>query len=219
METFAGFTPADFAVFTVPGFHERMSALRMHIRPKLVVLGEAMAPGLSAAIGHEMIPHVASHARRRVNPPEDTWVSFSRSPRGYKRYAHFEVGLTRAGVFVRFVLKAEGVDDKPRLLELLARRGRAVFDELKDPDPIYWFRSDHGDEPHPITAIDEPFFARILEATRLKSRGFTVGVEIGASDPLVASPALVERSLTICRHLAPLYWGTVGAGPEAVRWA
>ncbi|MCY0884301.1 MAG: hypothetical protein OWV35_00275 [Firmicutes bacterium] len=120
---------------------------------------------------------------------------------------------------MRFVLKPEGVDDKPRLLELLARRGRAVFADLHDPDPIFWFRSDHGDEPYPISRIDESAFARILEATRLKTRGFTVGVEIPGQNPLVASPALVERSLAICRHLAPLYWGTVGREPEAASWA
>ncbi|WP_397261357.1 DUF1054 family protein [Peribacillus simplex] len=33
---------------------------------------------MSVLTGDEMYPHVAKHARRKVNPPNDTWVAFAK---------------------------------------------------------------------------------------------------------------------------------------------
>lgn len=214
MNSFTGFETSDFEVFATPNFHERMSQIRMLVRPKLIQLGNDLAPGLTQLVGHPMIPHVASHARRRINPPDDTWVAFSRSPRGYKRYAHFEVGISQTGIFVRFVIKPEGDDDKPNLLRYLDRGGSTIFD-LKDPSPIYWYRDDHGHEPRAIDQINGALFEKVLQDTRLKSRGFSVGVELPRTDLAVRSAALVTRSLNICTHLAPLYQGTLMAAELA----
>ncbi|PSR33695.1 MAG: DUF1054 domain-containing protein [Sulfobacillus benefaciens] len=204
MNQFPGFSQADFDVFLIPEFHERMSHLRREIRPKLAKLGDDLAPKLEPLAGHPLFPHTASHARRRVNPPEDTWVAFSRSERGYKRYAHFEVGICLDYVFVRFVVKPEGEDDKPMLEQYLESRGLQAFD-LRDPSPIYWYRDDHGVDPYPIEAIDQSKMREIVQKTKVKSHGFTVGVTIPRTDPIVAGAALVTRSYNAITHLSPLY--------------
>ena len=54
------------------------------IRPKLKGIGETIAPYLSRLTGDEMYIHVAKHARRTVNPPDETWVAWSPQKRGYK---------------------------------------------------------------------------------------------------------------------------------------
>ncbi len=208
MNQFPGFTQEDFDIFLIPEFHERMAHLRRQIRPKLAKLGDDLSPKLETLVGHPLYPHTASHARRRVNPPDDTWVAFSRSERGYKRYAHFEVGICLDYVFVRFVVKPEGEDDKPGLERYLESDGLKAF-ELRDPSPIFWYRDDHGVDPFPIEAIDHHKMAEILHKTKVKSHGFTVGITIARHNPVVAGAELVTRSYNAIAHLNPLYQGTV----------
>jgi uncharacterized protein YktB (UPF0637 family) len=58
------FTAEDFQVFDIPGFAERMAAIRGDIRPKLERLGGALLPAVARVAGSEIYPHVARHARR-----------------------------------------------------------------------------------------------------------------------------------------------------------
>ncbi len=101
-EAFSGFTASDFDVFSVPGLDPRMLALKERVRPKLSEIGNYMAPVLSNATGRTMYPHVAKHARRRTNPPNDSWVAFSKDARGYKKWPTFMVGMWYTHLFVQF---------------------------------------------------------------------------------------------------------------------
>src|SRR5206468_5290070 len=67
------FGAADFKVFDVKGFQARMQEIRGRIRPKLETLGGRLAPELQRTTGESTFAHVARHARRTVNPPDDTW--------------------------------------------------------------------------------------------------------------------------------------------------
>ena len=216
LDQFTGFTRSDFDIFLIPEFHERMSALRTQVRPKLAILGDALAPRLTELLGHAMFAHTASHARRRVNPPDDTWVAFSRSERGYKRYAHFELGIALDYVFVRFVVKPEGEDDKPQLIDYLEREGSDVF-ALKDNSRIFWYRDDHGREPTPVNTIAHGFMERILQQTRLKSRGFTTGVVFDRDQVIADGHGLLDKGYDAVVQLAPLYYGSVGAHADLQR--
>lgn len=210
MYLFSGFSKQDFDLFLIPEFHERMTALRTTVRPKLAMLGEDLAPRLGDTLGHPMYPHTASHARRRVNPPDDTWVAFSRSERGYKRYAHFEVGLSVHGVFVRFSIKPESDEDKARLLHYVTDAGVDAF-RLKDPQTIWYYENDHGEDPRDVNDLTAEDIPAIAARTRLKSRGFSVGVQFDRSDPVVKSAEFVTRAHNAILHLAPLYLATAGA--------
>jgi uncharacterized protein YktB (UPF0637 family) len=210
MYQFSGFVKTDFDIFLIPEFHDRMSALRTTVRPKLAMLGDDLAPKLHDITGHSMFPHTASHARRRVNPPDDTWVAFSRSERGYKRYAHFEVGLSVRGVFVRFSVKPEGEEDKARLLHYLSAQGPSAFD-LKDPNTVWVYENDHGEGPHQADQLGSADIAEIISRTRLKSRGFTAGIDFDRSDPVLKSAEFITRAHNAIRHLSPLYEGVLGA--------
>jgi uncharacterized protein YktB (UPF0637 family) len=210
MYQFSGFSKADFDVFLIPEFHARMSALRTMVRPKLAMLGEDLAPRLADVTGHAMYPHTASHARRRVNPPDDTWVAFSRSERGYKRYAHFEVGIFLDGVFVRFSIKPEGEDDKQAFLQYLSDKMAEAFD-LKDSAPIYYYANDHGLNGREIGSLTADNIPAIIEKARLKTHGFSVGMVFDRDQTVVRSAELVTRTHNAIRHLAPLYVGTMTA--------
>ena len=76
-----GFTPTDFAVFKVEGFSARMQAIYGRVRPRLVRLGDELAPELARKLHLEFYPHVARHARRTVNPPPKRGPRSGRRPR------------------------------------------------------------------------------------------------------------------------------------------
>src|SRR6202046_1235637 len=102
-----GFTPSDFAVFRIEGFSARMQEIYARVRPKLVRLGDELAPELTRKLHLEFFPHVARHARRTANPPPETWAAFGPSPRGYKRYGYLALCISGAGLHARIVVKAE----------------------------------------------------------------------------------------------------------------
>src|SRR5437773_1580767 len=91
----SAFVTGDFKVFDAKGFQPRMAEIRSRVRPKLEALGKSLAPALSRSLGGEVFAHVARHARRTVNPPDDTWVAFSPDARGYKKHCHFKVAVSR----------------------------------------------------------------------------------------------------------------------------
>lgn len=101
---FTGFSNEDFQVFQIPGLDARMEAIKRLVRPKLEFLGKYFAPTLSTLTGDEMHYHVAKHARRTINPPNDTWVAFSSSKRGYKKLPHFQIGLWKTHLFIWFAV-------------------------------------------------------------------------------------------------------------------
>lgn len=99
---FEGFKAADFDVFEVDGLEARMDCLKATLRPKLEQIGADLVPFLSQATGQPMYAHVAKHARRKTNPPKDSWVAWSHHPRGYKMFPHFQVGAWSTHVFVQW---------------------------------------------------------------------------------------------------------------------
>ena len=102
--TLQTFKSTDFEVFTVDGLEERMSAIKTNIHPKLEALGEQFAAYLSKQTDENFFFHVAKHACRKVNPPNDTWVAFSTNKRGYKMLPHFQIGLWGTHAFIYFGL-------------------------------------------------------------------------------------------------------------------
>ena len=109
-----GFTPTDFAVFKIQGFSARMQEIYARVRPKLMRLGDELAPELARKLHLEFFPHVARHARRTLNPPPETWAAFGQSPKGYKRYGYLALCISGAGLHARMVVKAEA-DRRPEI--------------------------------------------------------------------------------------------------------
>src|SRR5215470_11376678 len=116
-----GFTPVDFEVFGVEGFNERMQQIYAHVRPKLIRLGDELAPAIARRLHMEFFPHVAKHARRTVNPPSETWAAFGPSPKGYKRFGYLALCISGAGIHARAVVKSEA-DRRPEMGLLLKER-------------------------------------------------------------------------------------------------
>lgn len=99
---FKGFEQEDFDLFLVDGLEERMEVLKKQLRPKFEMFGEELAGELSLITGEEMFPHVAKHARRKTNPPNDSWVAMAANKRGYKMMPHFQIAVWHTHVLVQW---------------------------------------------------------------------------------------------------------------------
>ncbi|HVN63032.1 MAG TPA: DUF1054 family protein, partial [Candidatus Binataceae bacterium] len=94
-------------MFSIEGFSARMQKIYERIRPRLVRLGDELAPELARRLHMEFFPHVARHQRRTVNPPSETWAAWGPSPKGYKRYGYLALCISGKGIHARAIVKPE----------------------------------------------------------------------------------------------------------------
>jgi len=99
---FNGFEQEDFDLFLVDGLEERMEILKAQLRPKFEVLGTELSQEVAVITGEEMFPHVAKHARRKTNPPNDSWVAIAGNKRGYKMMPHFQIAVWHTHVLIQW---------------------------------------------------------------------------------------------------------------------
>ncbi|WP_182199039.1 YktB family protein [Paraliobacillus salinarum] len=107
-----GFEKQDFDTFHIDGLDERMKAIQERIQPKFKAIGTELTDHLSVTLGQEMFLHIAKHARRSVNPPNDTWLAVCDNKRGYKKHPHFQLGLFDDHLFIwlAFIYELPGKD-------------------------------------------------------------------------------------------------------------
>ncbi len=201
------FKPDDFKVFDLKDFNERMAAILTRIRPKLTSIGEELAPKLSAVVDCPLYVHVARHARRTVNPPDDTWAALGGNQRGYKKDVHFKIAVSRH--CVRFLFEAGP--------EYYAKgdwvRGwNAEFKEtvrgLATSKNLAWFKNEHDEDPAQLLADLAPAGLKKLagELTRRKDGQFVLGTRIDAGDFVELKPKQVENlAIKTFKPLAPLF--------------
>ncbi len=108
-----------------------MQAVRETIHPRLRELGDELADPLFRMAGEPMHPHVAKHARRSVNPPEDTWVAFGPNQRGYKKYPYVGVAISRFGIHPQVVAKPETWEADDAFWDALLHRMRLKTGSLE----------------------------------------------------------------------------------------
>ncbi|UJW58288.1 DUF1054 domain-containing protein [Bacillus sp. A116_S68] len=201
---FNGFTNEDFDVFAVDGLDERMTAIKATIRPKLEELGEHFSAYLAEKTNEEMYYHVAKHARRKVNPPADTWVAFANSKRGYKKLPHFQIGLFGTHVFVWFAV----IYESP-VKEELGKTFKAEIDDIynKIPGSFHWSVDHTKPETlqHNNTSKEDldKMFDRL---TNVKKAELLCGVCLSPDDKTVQSgQAFIKKVEETFTTLLPLY--------------
>jgi uncharacterized protein YktB (UPF0637 family) len=171
--TTLGFKPADFEVFKVEGFNERMQQIYAHVRPKLIRLGDELAPELARKLHMEFFPHVAKHARRTVNPPPETWAAFGPSPKGYKRFGYLALCISGAGLHARAVVKSEA-DKRPEIARSLKAKTAQLVKSFKGAPLARYDKWDFKTIPAPEPDALE-MFSSLADALNKKSGGIDVG--------------------------------------------
>lgn len=198
--TTLGFKPVDFEVFKVEGFNERMQQIYAHVRPKLVRLGDELAPELARKLHMEFFPHVAKHARRTVNPPPETWAAFGPSPKGYKRYGYLALCISGAGLHARAVVKSEA-DKRPEMARSLKTKAAQLVKSFKGAPLARYDKWDFKTIPAPEPDASE-MFSSLSDALNKKSGGIDVGFGWNLRESLRLDRA---ELLDAFRELEPLY--------------
>jgi uncharacterized protein YktB (UPF0637 family) len=195
-----GFRQADFEVFEVQGFSARMEKLYAYVRPKLIRLGDELAPELARKLHLEFFPHVARHIRRTVNPPPETWVAFGPSPRGYKRYGYLALCISQAGLHARAVVKSEA-DSRLGIAHQLKTASTKLVKDFEGTSIARYETWDFARLPMPMRADAELFDA--MAATLGKKTGWIdLGFGWNVRDSLRLDRAEVIEAF---HDLEPLY--------------
>lgn len=193
--------PAWTQIFEIPGFAERMGPIRQVVRPGLKRLADRLADLMNRR-DLPVFPHVASHMRRRVNPPVETWLALGPQKRGYKAFGHFGVFIGKDGCSVRFVVKDEAAGPKKILGAWLGhdREAKQWFARQKD---LRDFDAVHGTAiPAPPLGKKPAELGERLET--LKTSGLDLGFPVPFGMPVEDLAGTLER-------LSPLYRAANGS--------
>jgi uncharacterized protein YktB (UPF0637 family) len=203
----AWFGATEFKVFDVDGFHPRMAEIRARIRPKLEALGRSVAPNVARCAGGETFAHVAKHARRTVNPPDDTWVAFGPDARGYKKHCHFKVAVSRHCVRFLFEVGPEHADKK-RWAAAWKKNAGKLAPVLRRSKHLGWFRNEHDETPEAALGDLTPdAFATLAdEVVRKRDGQLVFGRAVAAEEAARWTEAQYRTAaLETFRVLVPLY--------------
>jgi uncharacterized protein YktB (UPF0637 family) len=203
----AAFGAADFKVFDVEGFQPRMGEIRTRIRPKLETLGRSLAPALARSLGGETFAHVAKHARRTVNPPDDTWVAFGPDRRGYKKHCHFKVAVSRRCVRFLFEIGPEHAD-KRRWAAAWKKNAGKLAPVLRRMKGLAWFKNEHDETPAAALGDMTPdaLVAMADEIVRTRDGQLVLGRVVSAEEAARWTEAQYRTAaLETFRVLIPLY--------------
>lgn len=199
------FTAQDFQVFEIASFARRMEAIRGRVRPKLAAIGDALAPDLAGLVDRPVYAHVAKHARRTVNPPDDTWVALGPDRRGYKKDIHFKVVVSRHCVRLLFEVGPEYYAKDEWALGWRREVGNLAGSFPARPR-LGWFRNEHDEEPQkPLSGKVEELKA-LSQALGGREGQLVIGRRLGEAEILSMTEARFRRAaLGTFRSLAPLF--------------
>ncbi|MBO1624815.1 YktB family protein [Bacillus arachidis] len=202
--TLQTFKSTDFAVFAVDGLEERMNAIKTNIHPKLEALGEQFSHYLSEQTEETFFYHVAKHARRKVNPPNDTWVAFSTNKRGYKMLPHFQIGLWGTHAFIYFGL----IYECPQKVEA----AHAFLEHLNDlktniPNDFVWSIDHTKPAVKSHNSLETNDLQKMIERlATIKKAELLVGIHISPEEcSTLDDEQFLKKIQTTMHSLLPLY--------------
>ncbi|WP_461179828.1 YktB family protein [Virgibacillus ainsalahensis] len=197
--TFKGFTKKDFDTFSITGLEGRMEAIQTRIQPKFQEIGTELVDYLSAQLGNEVYLHIAKHARRTVNPPNDTWLAIADNKRGYKKHPHFQIGLFDDHVFIWLALIYE-LDHKKKIAETFINS----FDEMKQLPDNFVISLDHMKKGS--IKLEELQLKDVERFRDVKKCEFLIGRHITEGDPLLEDGnKFIETVKETYDRLIPFY--------------
>ncbi|OMF37582.1 hypothetical protein BK133_05900 [Paenibacillus sp. FSL H8-0548] len=199
-----GFSQADFAVFQLAGLEERMAAIQNQIQPKFRAIGEQLSVDAAVHAGNEMYLHVARHARRKVNPPKDTWLAICNNKRGYKAHPHFQLGLFDDHLFIWLALIYE-VPNKANIATAFLKQLDTVIAAVPSD---YVISLDHmKKESMAVSEMSKQDWNDALVRFRdVQKSELLIGRHIEANDPILRDgKALLALASSTYETLMPLY--------------
>ena len=195
-----GFLRRDFEVFAIDGFNARIAKIYEHVRPRLIKLGNEIAPELSRNLHMEFFAHVPKHVRRAANPPDETWTAFGPSRAGYKRYGYLALCVSKVGIHTRAVVNADA-DNRAAIGRLIMSKASDLEKSFRGTK-IQDYRAWDCHELPGSSVASADFFAGLGDALEQRSGSVDVGFGWLVRDALTVDRAEV---LDAFRELEPLY--------------
>ena len=199
-----GFTEEDFKVFTIDGLDQRMDAIKTIIRPKFETLSQIFTDELSVLTNGPIYPHIAKHARRTINPPNDTWISFSSNPRGYKMQPHFQIGLWETHVFIWYavIYEAKGKEE-------IGKRLLGQTESIRNliPSDYVWSVDHMKPDVIPHNSLSSENLSTMFDRLQtVKKAELLCGYKIPREEAIkLSGEQLVDVIRDVFVHLIPLY--------------
>lgn len=198
---FNGFQQRDFDTFKIDGLEERMIAIQERIQPKFQAIGDELTDYLSEKLENEMFLHIARHARRTVNAPNDTWSAYCHNKRGYKKHPHFQVGLYDDHLFVWLAF----IYELPHKQEI----AKIFIDHIEDIEHTipknYVVSIDHMKKN--ATSMEDLDLRETLNRFKnVKKAEFLIGKHFDVNDPILQNgESLINEIKDIYDTLIPIY--------------
>lgn len=195
-----GFQQKDFDTFSINGLESRMTAIQERIQPKFKSIGDVLVDDLSAMIGSEMYLHIAKHARRTVNPPNDTWLAVAGNKRGYKKHPHFQIGLWDDHLFIWLAFIYE-LPNKTGIAQNFINQ----IDLIEQLPDDFVISLDHMQKKaESLAEID--LDAALTRFHDVKKAEFLIGKQLDPNNPIVQNgDELVQLAKETYEKLIPLY--------------
>ncbi len=200
-----GIGPDEFAVFRIVDPDQRADALETSLLPALSTVAQQLVGGLSRVAGATLLVHPGKVVRRKGVPPEEAFVAFCTSDKGYRGVPYLALAVTRGELHARVAVRASADRGGAmrRALEResqnLARKGKP-FRKLRSYS--HW---DYEELPEIAPASSAAFWVELGEALTPTANG-NGGIDVGT-----AWAADEARNLSIgdvlgaFRDLAPLF--------------
>src|SRR6266568_5332116 len=199
-----GIGPDDFGLFEIDDPEERAAAVERVLQPKLERLGGHLAGGLSRVAGSKLFAHLGKVARRRGAAPEEAFVAFCESDKGYRTEPFLSMVVTRGLLHARVAVRT-GADRSRAMREALSREAGNLARKGKPFRRLRPFMGwDHEDLPELAPAHSAAFWLELAE--ELAPEATNGGIDVGISWVLEEARSLsVGDVLGAFRDLAPLY--------------
>lgn len=178
----------QFQVFDVESLEHRMATIRQDIQPVFSYYGQMIADLLVNLMPNSKFPiHIAKHLRRTIYAPESTWVAIGGDKRGYKKYPHFQIMITKQFVFVGLACI-----DNPTYEKEIAKKWLDNSQEIKAKLANYAIIDDHTKENfYRITEIDPAYYLERM--MNIKKAEFMLGKIFMADDPILVNQVELQN--------------------------
>ncbi|RYG74037.1 DUF1054 domain-containing protein [Lentibacillus lipolyticus] len=198
---FEGFMKEDFNVFTIDGLDERMEAIRERIQPKFKAIGDELAEPVSNMTGKQMHVHIAKHARRTKNPPNDTWMAFCHDKRGYKKHPHFQIGMFDDHLFMwlAYIYELPGKEN-------IAKAFLNHTDDIRQKVPSSYVISLDHTKKDAETLENIDLEQALTRLQNVKKAEFLIGRHFYPDDPVLKErERFLQEAQSTFRTLTPLF--------------
>jgi len=197
-----GLGPPDFALFELDDPDERADALENRLQPKLATIGAQCLAGLGRVAGKELFAHPGKIARRKGEAPEELFVAFCDSAKGYRGVPFLAVVVTRQHLHARVGVRGES----PRRAGMQKALEREALNLAKKGKPFRKLRHfgewNHEDLPELAPAHSAAFWLELGEELAPGRPGIDVGIAWAREE---ARSLSLGDLLGVFRDLSPLY--------------